>query len=527
MPEPEALAGTTRIAVPLVAAAPDLKQQIDEAVALGADLVELRVDLIEDVEAVAAVLAGKRDVPIILTIRSQDEGGAWDGEDAERIALFERLGLELPGYVDVEYATWQRSSNLRQKIGLVCETQSGEPINRPLNKLILSHHNFEATPEDVGEVLRRLQAEPAAVAKAAFMPADASDSVRILDALRQSAGVKPTIVLGMGEAGLMTRVLARKFGGWLTFASLAAQQESAPGQPTIETLRQLYRWESLNAATRVLGLIGWPVGHSKGPALHNAAMATAGVDGVYLPLPVEPTRVAFDRFMNLVANADWLDVAGFSVTLPHKTHAREWLEQQQAAVSESAMRTGAVNTLIRHQDGSWSGDNTDVDGILAALSRAPSLADEDWSGREVLVLGAGGVARAIVVAVQSRGAQVTLVNRSSQRAEALAVELGCEARPWEQREQISGDVVINGTSLGMWPNVDDSPLVGDSLKPGMVVFDTVYNPLETKLLNIAKSHGCETITGDHMFLAQAARQFELWHGVAPDLNTMRTALANG
>ena len=514
----------TFIAVPLVSATPPLAEQIDQALARGADLIELRVDLIDDVEAVVAVLAAKRDVPMILTIRSREEGGVWDGDDMDRVALFERLGLELPGYVDVEFATWRRSSNLRQKIGLVCETQSGELINRPLNQLILSAHDFERTPEDLAGLLKQVQAEPAAVAKVVFMPADAADSVRILDALRQRAHTKPTIVLGMGEAGLMTRVLARKFGGFLTFASLAAEQESAPGQPTIETLRELYRWESIDAQTRVMGVIGWPVGHSKSPALHNAAMAAAGINGVYVLAPVEPTKAAFERFMNRVAQADWLDAAGFSVTLPHKTHAREWLEQRGAAVGEFARRTGAINTLVRQADGSWSGENTDVDGILAALSLAPSLATDDWSQRRVAVLGAGGVARAIVVAAQSRGAHVTILNRTPERAQALAVELGCAVRAWEQRDVLEANVIVNGTSLGMWPNVDDAPMDGSSLQSGMVVFDTVYNPLETTLLRRAKERGCETITGDHMFLAQAARQFELWHGAAADLNVMRAAM---
>jgi 3-dehydroquinate dehydratase/shikimate dehydrogenase len=523
MPSPANKEPHTHIAVPLVSNDPPLLEQIAAARMAGADLIELRVDLIDDQEAIEVALAAKLDIPLILTVRSQAEGGAWDRGDDERVALIEHLGLHLPGYVDIEHATWQRSANLRQKIGLVCETQSGEPIDRPRNQLLISHHNFLHTPDNLEPIFSALADTPAAVIKAVFMPQDATDSIRILDALRKWSAQRSTIALGMGEAGLMTRVLAGKFGAWLTFASLSTERESAPGQPTLTALRELYRWNQINPATRVMGVIGWPVGHSKSPALHNAAMAAANVNGVYLLMPVSPSPAAFNQFMETVAEADWLDLAGMSVTLPHKVHARNWLLSRGAPLSNAAQRTGAVNTLIRAANGQWSGDNTDVDGIIAALRTAPSLSQSDWSGKTILILGAGGVARAIIVAAQSRGASVTLTNRSPGKAEALADELNCQTLPWESREHAPCDVLINGTRVGMSPDTEHSPLNPACLSTDTVVFDTVYAPRMTALLCGAQSQGCQIVTGEHMFLAQAERQFELWHGFAPPVDVMRTA----
>ena len=516
------MSARTLLAVPITLAEPPLAEQVEAARRGGADIVELRVDGINDSEAVAALLDQVRPVPFIVTIRAADEGGQWDGDDAERIALFERLGLKLPGYVDVEYATWVRSANLRQKVGLVGELGEGggagaAGTRRRKNRLILSHHDWRGTPEDIEAAAGPLLETPADVVKVVFTARDARDAWRVLAWLRRKPAGRDVIALAMGGAGLLTRVLARKFGGFLTFAALERGGESAPGQPTVRELLETYRWRDIGPQTRVFGVIGSPLGHTLSPRIHNAAMAAAGIDGVYVPMPVGPEREDFVGLLDMLSAQPELDVAGLSVTIPHKGHALRWLEAHGMAVSDLARRAGAVNTLTRTGADRWAGDNTDTAGVLAALGDAGRACD-------VAVLGAGGAARAAVVGLLAEGCRVTVFNRTAARAEQIADELGCAWGVWERRVDMDVAVVINCTSVGMFPEVDATPLPVEALRPGMVVLDTVYNPAETKLLCDAQEAGCRVISGVEMFVAQAAAQFERWHEQSAPRQVMRAAV---
>lgn len=509
----------------IVVAAAD--EALSAARAAGATLIELRADLIGDATAIERLLVDKRAAgKWILTIRRADEGGAWDGDEDERISLFERLGLAQPGWIDVEFAAWERSANIRQKIGLVAAgTQAdSRAIDRPRGGLILSLHDLRGTPEEP-ELSRRLaeirRARPA-VAKIVTTARDGVDAFRVLSLLAREAGEGPLIALAMGEAGLMTRVLAPKFGAWGNFAAPHRGGESAPGQVTIAELRGRYRYDSITPATRVFGVLGWPVRQSKSPRIHNAAMAHDGVDGVYVPIPIEPDRARFIEFMTRAAEEPALGFDGFSVTIPHKEHALEWLDQNGGCVSRLARRCGAVNTLIRDADG-WRGENTDATGAWSAI--APCFDDKPAADRTALLLGAGGVARAVATALLDRGFDVTVVNRTDSRATLLAAALGCRSVAWSQRPDLAPALIVNCTSVGMWPNVAETPLAASALRPGCIVFDTIYNPGRTRLLRDAAAVGCVTISGVEMFLAQAAAQYELWHGCAAPLDVMREALA--
>ena len=514
---------TSRLATSLVDADEPLSAQINDAVRRGAEVVELRVDRIGDVDAVEAVLREPRRTPLILTIRTAEEGGGWDGDDAERIALFERLGLLQPGYIDLEWSAWRRSANLRQKIGLVCHRTDLPGGDRAKNQLMLSHHDLNGTPEDLSAVTDSLCDEPAAIVKVVFTARDATDALRVLTHLRERAARRPLIALAMGAAGLATRVLAKKFGGFLSFASRGAGRESAAGQPTLEMMRQVYRWDAIGPQTRVYGLIGWPVDHSRGPFIHNAGMRNDGIDGVYLPLPVAPSEDAFRRFMD-VATAPELDFHGFSVTLPHKEHALHWLRAAGAMIDDAAARCGAVNTLVRDATGSWSGHNTDVIGALRAVEICAGLSAERLRGSHVVVLGAGGVARAVVSGLTSAGAHVTIYNRTRARADALADALGCRSADWQQRGTAGGALLVNCTSIGMQPAVDQTPISAAALPGFRAVFDTVYTPAETQMLRDAARLGAAVIDGATMFLEQAARQYELWHGRPAPRAELRSAM---
>lgn len=526
-----------QIAVSLVLADPPLERQVEQARRAGAALIELRADLIADARAVEQLLRAKRDGGFILTIRSAAEGGAWDGDDAERIALVESLGLLNPGYVDLELATWKRSANLRQKVGLVCDTAPpaeapregpadaarGAPKVRPRNKLILSRHDLACTPAELDRIYDELADTPAAVLKYVTTARDATDALRVLDLLHRRGAERPLIALAMGEAGLASRVLAAKFGGFLTFAALHSGGESAPGQPTLEELVSVYRFHAIGPGTRVFGVVGWPVQHSLSPHVHNAALAAAGIDAVYVPLPVGPSIEDFQRFMDHVEANAWLDIDGLSVTIPHKQHAFRWLQEHGLSVSDEARECRAVNTLTRGAGAVWTGHNTDGAGAMAALATAPGLAGEGLRGRAIEILGAGGAARAVAAALLRRGAVVTITNRSPERAVALAAELGCRARPWEQRALGGVEVLINCTRVGMPPQTDATPVPSERLAPGLIAFDTVYTPRRTRFLRDAAEHGCRTVCGVEMFVAQAAAQHALWHGGAADASVMRAA----
>ncbi len=502
------------IAVPLVTADPPLAEQIRAAQAAGANLVELRVDRIGDVAAVATTLLQPRILPLIATVRSAAEGGAWTADEPARTALLAQLAGFRPEYVDIELATWQRDAALRRRMEAL----------KPATSLIVSHHDLRGTPARLDPLFDELAATPADVLKAVFTPRDATDAWRVLGQLAARGAGRRVIALALGEAGLVTRVLARKFGAFCTFASLAPERQSAAGQPMIADLRGLYRWNQIDADTRIYGVVGWPVAHSLSPAIHNAAFSAAGSNAVYLPLPVQPTAADFAAFMEQVSGTSPLAVSGLSITLPHKENALRWLNERGFPLSPAARTCGAVNTLARRADGTWHGHNTDGAGALAALRAVPQVQQAGLRGRRAAVLGAGGAARAIAAALVAEGCEVTVYARSSRRAKTLAQDLGCSWEDWAARDRHTAEILINCTPVGMWPDVDQMPVPADALRPDLVVFDTVYRPAETLLLRTARGRGCTVVSGEAMFAAQAAAQFELWHRRAAPDGVMEAAL---
>jgi 3-dehydroquinate dehydratase/shikimate dehydrogenase len=365
------------------------------------------------------------------------------------------------------------------------------------------------------------------------------------------------IALAMGEAGIMTRVLAGKFGAFLTFATLPDGAKSAPGQVSLADMIGLYRFPKISSATEVYGVM--PVGHSMSPAIHNAGFAELGLDKVYVLLPVRPGYENLAAALDQMREFEALHFRGASVTIPHKEDALKWAENQTPEeywtgewLGAKPVRGafGAVNTLTAIPNfREWRVDNTDVDAVAnllikELLTQVPDLprpisrasldrVRENRRGQlpNFLVLGAGGVARAACRAVESVSTaefwhaipgeapqkldtRLLVTNRSFDRAVSLAAEKGIgRAVLWNEREWRGPyDFIINCTSVGMTPNVDETPVPAHALSPKTVVFDTVYNPPETRLLREAKAAGCRTISGVDMFIEQAVAQFKLWTG---------------
>ena len=468
------------------------------AAAAGAGMVECRLDhLSAPARDVLGALLTDPPLPVIATCRPTRQGGRFDGPESDRLALLHAAADLGADYVDVEddvpEARW------------------------PAGPVIVSHHDFTRRPADLARLLGRLSRTRAEVVKVAFAAVGPEDAVAALEALA-GAG-KPAIVLAMGEAGTMSRILAAKFGAFGTYASLAPGAESAPGQLTVEHMKHLYRWDALGPGTGVYGVIGCPVAHSMSPAIHNAAFAEAGLDAVYVPLRVEPGAENFNRFLAAARAAPRLHLAGLSVTIPHKANA---LAAAGAAnVDELARRIGAVNTLRLAPDGAPAGWNTDYAAATDALVTAMGIAREGLAGRRVAVVGAGGAARAIVAALAHYGAAVSIYNRTVRRGEQLAAEFGADAAGLDGLARLDAEIVVNCTSVGMHPRVADSPVPAEVLGGVKVVFDTVYNPVETRLLREARAAGCLCVSGLEMFVNQAAAQFELWTGRAAPRDLMR------
>jgi 3-dehydroquinate dehydratase/shikimate dehydrogenase len=410
--------------------------------------------------------------------------------------------------------------------------------------LIISSHDFKGRPERLYNVLSELNANPSEIAKIVWMARSIRDNLEAFEILQTRQ--KPTIALCMGEAGLISRVLAKKFGAFLTFASLRDESATAPGQVTIHDMKRLYRWDALNEKTKVFGVVACPVKHSMSPAIHNAAFDATGFDGVYLPLLVQPEYEAFKAFMESFIAFESLDLTGLSITIPHKENALRYLKEKGAEVEPLAERIGAVNTIVIDRTSSPSpgtpgegrgeglrlrGFNTDYAAILDAITDKLNIRRGDLSNYRVAVIGAGGPGRTAVAALAACGATVVIYNRTRERADALAAEFNGHtgrvvAASMGKLCDSCCHIFINTTSIGMHPNVDASPF-GDRVPKftsDTVVFDAVYNPMRTKLLKQAEEAGAKTIGGVEMFIRQAASQFVAFTGITAPTDVMRRVI---
>ncbi len=481
------------------ATVPAMLADLAAAAKAGAQAVEFRLDYLADPPDEADLKALLADAPVktIATYRPVRQGGHYDGDEADRLAILRKAAELGADYVDIE--------------------DDVPPSAWPAGAVIASNHDFAGCPRDLDAIAARLEASPAAVnKKVAFAAAGPEDALRAFDVLRGSR--KPAIALAMGVSGALSRILAAKFGAFGTFASISEGHESAPGQLTLAEMRDVYRWGEIGPATAVYGVVGCPVGHSMSPAIHNAAFAAAGVDAVYVPLRIEPGAENFRRFMDALLARPWMDWGGLSVTIPHKQNALGYVGP--ANCDELACRIGAVNTITFSPDGALRGDNTDYGAALDALCRAMGTRREDLSGRTVAVLGAGGAARAIVAALRHYRAKVTIYNRTVARGEALAEEFGCTAVGMDAAAGLAAEILINCTPIGMHPAAHASPI--EAIPPSVkVVFDTIYNPIRTRLLARAESAGCLTVSGLEMFVNQAVAQFELWTARPAPADVMR------
>jgi 3-dehydroquinate dehydratase / shikimate dehydrogenase len=472
--------------------------------------VELRLDWLESDREIDRLLdaladryaagAGRRGgvatptPTLIATCRRVEAGGKFRGSAAEQLLFLARaLRSGCRWYdLDVETAAVAPRELLDVLIGE--------------GRRLISAHYFKRAPGNLRGAVRKLAAYGGDAVKVAAQCDTIGASAKVLDLARGRGRV---VAVPMGEAALPARVLAIAHGSELEYAPI--EHDTAPGQVSLEALVNLYRAGSLTRRTRVYGVIGDPIGHSLSPRLHNAGFRAAHVDAVFLPFLVRDLK----DFLGAVRG---LGVRGFAITLPHKQTILRHLDSCDPA----AAAIGAVNTVTVSASGKLHGLNTDYVGVLRALEKRVAL-----RGSRVLMVGAGGAARAVAYALAQEGAAVFVTARRPAQAASLARACGGTAVARVDVRRESFDAIVNATPVGMHPHEDASPLAANELNTRLV-FDTIYRPVVTKLMQLAERRGIDTVSGLDMFVAQGVAQWEIWTGrrapVAPMIREVRGAL---
>ncbi|MDO4569616.1 MAG: type I 3-dehydroquinate dehydratase [Planctomycetia bacterium] len=492
----------------------------------GIPLVEIRLDhLITRVNL--RRLMENRPTPIIATYRRKADGGLFEGSEQNRVTMLRGAIVEGVDYVDLE------------------DGVAADVPRYGSTKRIVSYHNFQETPSDLDAIFERLAAQNADVVKICTMANSQEDNFRILDLIRRKKDTLPIVAFCMGEIGIPSRVLCVGAGSPFTYSCVNAKSPVAPGQVVFSDMQKLYRVDKITPQTEVFGVVADPVGHSLSPLIHNSAFAHLDLDDkVYLPFRVSPEELS--SFLEQAPAA--LNLKGLSVTIPHKEAVLPKLDATDAGVRA----VGACNTILwrTNDEGKTTlfGANTDYQAAMDSFAEVCSAdipQHVDWAepndtedggakarpleGRMALIMGAGGVGKAIACGLARRGATLVISDIDLPRAESLAKKLsesGCvaESIPWEKRFYTDAHILVNCTPIGMSPQIAESPFDPSFMRASMIVFDAVYNPEQTRFLKDAASRGCAVVSGLSMFARQAALQFEMFSGHPAPLDLMRAVV---
>ncbi|MCA8941927.1 MAG: type I 3-dehydroquinate dehydratase [Planctomycetes bacterium] len=458
----------------------------------GADWIELRLDR-WPIDAPLDELVRAIQLPVLLSCRVPEDGGAYRGTLEDRRRMFER-GLDA-GVRGIDLELEEKWMPTRDVL------------------VVRSHHDFKGIPDDLHDLRDRLL-DAGDVAKIACVAHDLADAVPLFELLASSDPERePTVAFAMGERASASRILCCALGSPFTYASVPGTPETAPGQISSDLLAGLYHARDLSSSTELAGVLGDPARHSLGPWLHNRALRAAGRDAVYLPLETSRPR-------ELLAALPTRRLLGLSVTAPHKESLLGFCHRRTSA----AEAVGAVNTLTQDAHGVWVGHNTDVHGVRAAFERA-GLAVE--AGDTGCVLGGGGAARAAAIALRDLGLEVTILARSLDPIREFANRHGfvVGALRTERLVERPPKAVVHATPVGSAAGPSGRLLPDWTPPPGTFVLDMVYRPHETVLLRDVAAAGAVPIPGIEMFLAQAADQVGAFVGVRPDEAELRNYLA--
>ncbi len=479
----------------------DASEMMEKAEALVRDnpFLEFRLDYLAKpglaIPKIKAFMESHPGTVVIATCRRAVAGGRFRGSLASELDILAKASGAGCQLLDVALQTAIKSKPAQvQKL-------------RARSALILSFHDFRGTKK-LDETLQKMLAVQADFHKIVSTATTLADNVTMIRFLAKESDKHSLIGICMGEQGIISRVLGVRAGSVFTFAALSPDEKTAPGQVTAQELRNLYRIEQVDAATRVYGVAGDPVVHSLSPAIMNAAFRRENVNAVYLTLHAKTLK-------DLLTCIRGIPLHGISVTMPYKEAILKHLDNTDSHTT----KIGACNTVVRAQDGKLYGFNTDAAGVVRPLERRlPTL-----EGAKILVLGAGGAARAAVFGLKERGCEVYILNRTTAPAKKLARQARARTVKRADLKKLSFDVIVNATPVGMG-NTRETPLQEHEIN-ARYVFDMIYDPAETRLLKLARERGAQVIPGIEMFVQQAARQFEIWTGKpAPGDEMLRTVL---
>src|ERR1700734_1507663 len=468
-------------------AASDPTELIEKAEGLIRDnsFLEFRLDYISKpglaLPKIRHFLETHSGITIIATFRRAASGGKFRGSIASQLEILAKAAAAGCQLVDVELQTAQQ-----------CKPEQLQKL-RSRAALILSFHDFRGTKK-LDETLEKMRSFPADFYKVVSTATTLADNVSMIQFLGRESDNHSIVGVCMGEQGIISRVLGVRAGSVFTFAAVSPGEETAPGQVTAQELRSIYRIEQVDAATRIYGVAGDPVEHSLSPVTMNAALRRENVNGVYVPLHAKTLK-------DLLYCLREIPLHGLSITMPYKQAILPHLDNTDAHTA----KIGACNTVVRGQDGKLYGFNTDVAGIIRPIEQRLTI-----EGAKILVLGAGGAARAAVFGLKERGAEIWILNRTLAPAKKLAHQAHARLVRRADLKKLAFDVIINATPVGMG-NTRETPLQDKEINT-RYVFDMVYDPVETRLLKLAKERGAQVISGVGMFVHQAARQFEIWTG---------------
>ena len=466
---------------------PDAPTMIERAESLVRDnpFIELRLDYLSQplsaLPKLKAFLEMHPEATFIATCRRTVNGGKFKGSVAAELAVLRKAADSGFPLVDLELQS--------------AEALKAEDLKDLSNRVgvVLSYHNFKSTKK-LDEQFGEMSKYPADFYKVVSTATNLYDNVAMMRFVEASSGKHEMVGLCMGEQGIISRVLGVRAGSIFTFGAATRGEETAPGQVLAGELRDTYRIDMVDQATQVYGVAGDPINHSLSPAMMNAAFRRETVNAVYLALHAKSLK-------DLLACVRDIPLRGLSITMPYKQEMVDALENSDPLTRQ----IGACNTVVRAADGKLYGFNTDVAGVMVPLEQRLQLA-----GTRVLIVGAGGVARAAAFGLKNKGAEVFLTNRTAEKGQSLARQAKVKYLKRVEVAKQAFDVIINATPVGMNGN-KQSPLEEKELNTKFV-FDLVYSPAETKLTKMAVAKGLQVIPGLEMFVQQGARQFEIWTG---------------
>ena len=482
----------------VVAASNARQMQAQLATALArTKTVELRLDWLADDAEIGRflkwlALRPKGIETLIATCRRVQAGGRYRGSIAKQLFhLAEAVRAGCQWYdLDVETAR-------------LCPPELLDVILGEGQQLA-SAHFFKSMPKNLARVAAELKrTRPVAIKIAAHCDSLAEG----LNLLRFARSQRNIVAIPMGELAMPLRLLSPRSGSALTYVPV--ENETAPGQVSLAQALTVYRADKMTRQTRIYGVIGDPIGHSLSPVMQNAAFQARHMNGVYFPFLVRDLK-------DFVRAVPAIGLRGFSVTIPHKEKIQHYLDDCDGL----AEKIGAVNTVAVRGNGKLYGYNTDYVGVLRTLQNRIAL---DKS--RVLILGAGGAARAVAFALAQAGASVCVWARRMEQAKPLARGVRGEALERRHLRSEFFDAIVNATPVGMHPHTGESPLSAAELNCRLV-FDTIYRPRETKLLQLAARRGIQTVSGVDMFVAQGAAQWEIWTGKRAPEDVMRRAVVS-